>query len=152
MPEAALHEVLRVAGWPDAAAEAVAVAGTDPVLATRFRIGCAGVAAIGAAALAAAELWSLRAGRARQRIAVDLRRVTAALASSRYLRIDGMPPKSPFDAVSGIYAAGDGRAVMLHCNFPQSPRCGAPRLGTTGGGVTGARGGGSAVGGRWSGA
>jgi hypothetical protein len=88
------------------------------VLGTRFRIGAAGAAAIGAAGLAAAELWARRAGRARQPVGVDLRRVTAALASSRYLRIDGAPPRNPFDPVSGFFAAGNGRSVMLHCNFP----------------------------------
>jgi hypothetical protein len=103
MPEAALREVLRVAGWPEAAARDVEITGTDPVLATRFRIGAAGAAAIGAAALAAAELWSLRAGRVRQKIAVDLSRVTAALASSRYLRIDDAPPRNFFDPVSGCH-------------------------------------------------
>jgi len=118
MPEAALREVLRVAGWPEAAGGAVAIAGADPVLATRFRIGTAGAAAIGAAALAAAELWALRAGRVRQKVALDLRRVTAALASSRYLRIDGAPPRNFFDALSGFHIAGDGRSLMLHCNFP----------------------------------
>jgi crotonobetainyl-CoA:carnitine CoA-transferase CaiB-like acyl-CoA transferase len=118
MPHAALNELLSLAGWPADAAHAVAIAGADPVLATRFRIGTAGAAAIAASAVAAAELWSLRSGKPRQTIAVDLRHATAALRSNRYLRIDGAPPKDIFDPVSGFYAARDGRPVFLHCNFP----------------------------------
>ena len=119
MAYAALHELLSLAGFPEAAAEDIAIAGADPVLATRFRIGAAGAAAIAASALAAAELWSLRSGQGRrQRLGVDLRHAVAALRSNRYLRIDGAPPKDFFDPLFGFYATRDGRAVMLHCNFP----------------------------------
>jgi crotonobetainyl-CoA:carnitine CoA-transferase CaiB-like acyl-CoA transferase len=118
MPRAALDELLRLAGLPEAAAKDVAIVGSDPVLATRFRVGTAGAAAIAAAAVAAAELWSLRSGEPRQQIAVDVRHATAALRSGRYLRIDGAPPKDFFDPLFGFYATRDGRAVMLHCNFP----------------------------------
>jgi len=60
----------------------------------------------------------VRSGRPRQAIAVELRQAVAALRSNRHLRIDGVPPRDIFDAVSGLYATRDGRAVMLHCNFP----------------------------------
>jgi crotonobetainyl-CoA:carnitine CoA-transferase CaiB-like acyl-CoA transferase len=118
MPRAALDELLRLAGLPEAAAREVAILGDDPVLPTPFRVGAAGAAAIAASAVAAAGLWSSRSGKPRQPIAVDLRRATAALRSNRYLRIDGAPPRDFFDPVSGFYAARDGRTVMLHCNFP----------------------------------
>jgi crotonobetainyl-CoA:carnitine CoA-transferase CaiB-like acyl-CoA transferase len=118
MPRAALAELLRLAGLPEAAAQDVAIVGDDPVLPTRFRVGAAGAAAIAAAAVAAAELWSLRGGEPRQDVAVDLRHATAALRSNRYLRIDGVPPKDIFDRLSGFYGTRDGRSVFLHCNFP----------------------------------
>ena len=115
----ALHELLSLAGLPPDAAPDVAIAGGDPVLPTRFRIGEAGAAAIAAAAVAAAELWALRSGGGkRQRIALEMRHVVAALRSGRYLRIDGRPPQDVFDPVSGFHATRDGRFVMLHCNFP----------------------------------
>ena len=118
MPYAALQELLSLAGLPGSAGEAVSFEGGDPVLATRFRIGTAGAAAIAAAALAAAELFALRPGGRRQQVAVDLRHAVAALRSSRLLRIDGAPPQDIFDPVSGFHRARDGRSVMLHCNFP----------------------------------
>jgi crotonobetainyl-CoA:carnitine CoA-transferase CaiB-like acyl-CoA transferase len=118
MPYAALRELLSLAGLPAEAAQSVAIAGADPVLPTRFRIGKAGAAAIAAAAVAAAELYAVRSGRKRQAIAVDLRHAVAALRSGRHLRIGGAPPAEIFDPVSGFYATRDGRRVMLHCNFP----------------------------------
>jgi hypothetical protein len=118
MPLAALDELLCLGGLPEAAAREVTIAGTDPVLATRFRVGAAGAAAIAAAAVAAAELWSLRSREPRQPIAIDLRHASAALRSGRYLRIDGAPPKDVFDRLSGFHATRDGRSVFLHCNFP----------------------------------
>ena len=117
MPYAALAELLSLAGLPDAAAARIELMGADPVVATRFRIGAAGAAAIAASAAAASELWAMRTGR-RQRIAVDLRAAVAALRSGRYLRIDGGAPRDIFDPVSGFHATRDGRSVFLHCNFP----------------------------------
>ena len=67
MPLAALREILEAAdfrpgGTPD-------IRGADPVLRTRYRVGAAGAAALGAVGLAADHLWQLRGGRA-QRVAV----------------------------------------------------------------------------------
>jgi crotonobetainyl-CoA:carnitine CoA-transferase CaiB-like acyl-CoA transferase len=118
MPHAALDELLTLAGLPEAATRDVTIAGDDPVVATRFRVGAAGAAAVAASAVAAAELWSARSGEPRQAIAVDLRHAVAALRSGRYLRIDGAPPKDFFDPLFGFYPTRDDRSVMLHCNFP----------------------------------
>jgi crotonobetainyl-CoA:carnitine CoA-transferase CaiB-like acyl-CoA transferase len=119
MPHAVLNELLRFAALTDARGDALEITGSDPVLPTRFRIGAAGAAAVAASAAAAAELWRLRTGGARrQSISVDLRHATAALRSARYLRIDGAPPREPWDPLSGLYPARDGRQVYLHCNFP----------------------------------
>ncbi len=118
MPHAALAELLTLAGLPESAAETCRIVGHDPVLPTRFRIGAAGAAAITASAMAANELWAERTHGPRQAIAVDLHHAVAALRSARYLRIDGKPPKEPFDRLSGLYEAERGRWVFLHCNFP----------------------------------
>src|SRR5690242_20376480 len=116
--EDALRELLRLAGLPESVAETCRMVGRDPVLPTRFRIGAAGGAAIAASAMAANEVWAARSHRPRQAIAVDLHHAVAALRSARYLRIDGKPPKEPFDRLSGLYEVHGGRWAFLHCNFP----------------------------------
>jgi CoA-transferase family III len=88
----------------------------DPILTTRYRVTAAGAAAIGAAGLAAAELWAMRTGQ-RQRVAVEGRAATAALRSNDYLTIDGAAPPSPRSELTGFYQARNGRWVYLHCNF-----------------------------------
>ncbi|HEV2548135.1 MAG TPA: CoA transferase [Stellaceae bacterium] len=118
MPHSALRALLSLAGVPESAVETCRIVGRAPVLPTRFRIGAAGAAAIAAAAMAANELWAERTHEPRQAIAVDLHHAVAALRSARYLRIDGKPPKEPFDRLSGFYEAEGGRSVFLHCNFP----------------------------------
>jgi len=118
MPDAPLDELLNLAGIPESRASQLEIAGSDPVLPTRFRVGEVAAAAIAAGAIAAAELWALRSdGDRSQRIAVDLRHAVAALRSPRYLRIDGAAPKEPWDPLSGLYPARGGRWVYLHCNF-----------------------------------
>jgi crotonobetainyl-CoA:carnitine CoA-transferase CaiB-like acyl-CoA transferase len=118
MPRPALDELLMLAALDASRGGAVEITGDDPVVPTPFRVGTAGAAAVAAAATAAAELFALRNGASRrQDVAVDLRHAAAALRSSRYLRIDGAPPREPWDPLSGLYAARDGRWILLHCNF-----------------------------------
>jgi len=118
MSDMPLHELLKLAGMAGSRASRVEIAGCDPVLPTRFRVGEAAASAIAASALAAAELWALRSADSRsQNVSVDLRHAVAALRSSRYLRIDGAAPKEPWDPLSGLYRAREGRWVSLHCNF-----------------------------------
>ena len=76
MPLTALREILEAAafrpsGTPD-------IHGADPAARTRYRVGTAGAAALGALGLAAAHVWQLRGGRA-QRVAVDVRAAAASL-------------------------------------------------------------------------
>ena len=119
MPHAALNELLNLAALARPVGDDVEIRGTDPVFPTRFRIGAAGAAAIAACAMAAAEIWALRADEnRRQRISVDLRHAVAALRSARYLRIGGAVPESLADPLSGLYRARGERWVYLHCNFP----------------------------------
>jgi len=119
VPHAALADLLSLVRFAERPADEIEIHGADPVLPTRFRIGAAASAAIAASALAAAQLWAMRTRKNRsQAISVDLRHAVAALRSTRYLRIDGAPPKDAFDALSGLYQASNGRWVFLHCNFP----------------------------------
>jgi crotonobetainyl-CoA:carnitine CoA-transferase CaiB-like acyl-CoA transferase len=89
----------------------------DPILPTPFRIGEAGSAALAAVGLAVSDLWELRTGR-RQQIAIDTRRATASLRSTRYLKMDAEQVSSERNTIMGFYPAKNGRWSYLHCNFP----------------------------------
>ena len=112
-----LEELWRTAGCADEALERISIEGCDPVLPSPFKIGEAAAATIGAAALAAAELWRLRSGRV-QKVHVDTRTAAMAFRSERHLRIDGEPPPPLWDDIAGFHATGDGRWLQLHTNFP----------------------------------
>jgi crotonobetainyl-CoA:carnitine CoA-transferase CaiB-like acyl-CoA transferase len=116
-PAPVLAELWRLAGGDPVALDEVRLTGRDPVLPGRFLVGTAATATIAAAGLAAAEVWRLRSG-ARQTVAVDMRAAAAAFRSQSYLRLDGKAPADPWAPVSGYYQAGDGRWILLHCNFP----------------------------------
>ena len=107
----------QAAGCAPEALERLSLTGHDPILPGRFKVGTAALASIGASALAAAECWRLRTGRA-QPVSVEIRAAAAAFRSERYLRVDGQPPADPWSPLSGFYRAGDGRWMQLHCNFP----------------------------------
>jgi hypothetical protein len=70
--EAVLADLWRLAGLAPHAADVVALTGEEPVLPSSFRIGTAAQATIAAAALAAAEVWRRRTGRA-QVVSVTMR-------------------------------------------------------------------------------
>lgn len=107
----------RGAGHDDAALNDVRFTGSEPVLPSSFAVGTAAQATIGAAALAAAELWRLRGGR-RQSVGVDMRRAAVEFRSERYLRVDGRRPDEYHDDLAGLYLCGDGRFARLHTNLP----------------------------------
>ncbi len=113
---AALQDLWTLAGGDPAALAQVSLHGSDPVLPSSFRIGAAAQASIGAAGLAAAELWRLRSGR-RQKVSVDITHAALAFQSERHLRVDGRKAPNVWDAIAGIYPTGDGRHVRLHTNF-----------------------------------
>jgi crotonobetainyl-CoA:carnitine CoA-transferase CaiB-like acyl-CoA transferase len=116
-PMMALADILDAAGLPRTAAARVQLIGDDPVLPTPYRIGAAGSAAIGAAGLAAAQLWEMRSGRA-QEVEVSVRAAAAALRGARYMKFDGPSQPDPMDPLTGFYPVANGRWVFLHCNFP----------------------------------
>jgi crotonobetainyl-CoA:carnitine CoA-transferase CaiB-like acyl-CoA transferase len=102
VPRDALAELLDAAGQARATADSIEFTGSDPVFATRYRVGTAGAAALGALGIAASRLWQLRTGRG-QRVSVGLRAAAASLRSSRYLRIDGAaPPALADDELGGL--------------------------------------------------
>lgn len=116
-PRDALAALWRHAGQHDAALEAIALTGAEPVLPSSFAVGTAAQASIAAAALAAAELWRLRTGR-RQRVGVDMRDAGIEFRSEHYMRAAGQGRGEIWDKIAGLYRCGDGRWVRLHTNFP----------------------------------
>ncbi|GMQ77424.1 MAG: hypothetical protein BMS9Abin01_2770 [Gammaproteobacteria bacterium] len=106
-----LERLWKSAGCPAESLQHIDIEGSDPVLPSPFKIGEAAAATIGATALAAAELWRLRTGRAQQ-VQVDTRTAAMAFRSERHLRIDGAPPPALWDdIVAGPVAA---RALAAH--------------------------------------
>lgn len=101
---------------PDALAHAD-VAGNAAVLPSSFDVATAAQASLGAAALAAAELWHLRTWQ-RQQVRVD--RAHAALECSGWFALDGRVPEL-WDKLSGLYGCGQAVAapgwVRIHANF-----------------------------------
>src|SRR5579863_8124183 len=116
-PKHVLANLWRSAGHDDAALAQIQFTGAEPVLPSSFSVGTAAAVAIGAAALAAAELWRLRTGR-RQSVRVDMRRAAVEFRSERYLRVDGRVPDEYHDDLAGLYRCGDGRFARLHTNLP----------------------------------
>jgi crotonobetainyl-CoA:carnitine CoA-transferase CaiB-like acyl-CoA transferase len=115
-PKKILTDLWRAAGQPEAALEAVALTGAEPVLPSSFAVGAAAQATVAASGLAANELWHLRTGR-RQRVSVDMRHAAVEFRSERYLRIDDKPAREARDRIVGLYRCGDGRWVRLHTNL-----------------------------------
>jgi crotonobetainyl-CoA:carnitine CoA-transferase CaiB-like acyl-CoA transferase len=109
MPRAALREVLAAAGLRERPVE---IAGDDPVLPIRYRVGAAASASLAALGLAVTEL----AGGS-QRIGVSARAAAVSLRSATYLQINGKPLPTPWDPMSGFYPVRDGW-ISIHCNFP----------------------------------
>jgi crotonobetainyl-CoA:carnitine CoA-transferase CaiB-like acyl-CoA transferase len=116
-PANVLIELCRDAGLDDEAWADVACTGAEPALPSSFAVGTAAQASIGAAALAAAELWRLRSGR-RQRVSVEMRNAAIEFRSERYLRVDGKEPNDHHDPIAGLYRCGEGRWARLHTNLP----------------------------------
>jgi hypothetical protein len=126
MAQNALAGLAALLGWTHDEAMSVAVANADPVLRTRYRVGEAAAAALGACGIAANRLW-MRRGGAHQALSVDLRHAAASLRSNRYLALEGPRPPDAMDKLTGFYPVANGRWVYLHCNFAHH-RAGIARL------------------------
>ncbi|MDO8980181.1 MAG: CoA transferase [Afipia sp.] len=115
-PREILSDIWSLGGGEPSALDAVTLTGSEPMLPSSFRVGAAAQATIAAAGLAAAEIWKARSGEA-QGISVDMTHAAVECRSERYLRVDDKPPPPAWDAIAGVYKAGDGRFVRLHTNF-----------------------------------
>ncbi len=116
-PNAALEALLNAGDWSLPSPPTPVIAGDDPILPTRFRIGAAAGAAIAAVGVAANQLWAARGGRSQQ-LGLEIEAVAAALRSERSYSLDGRPAPGVWHDVSGFYPTGDQRWVQLHCNHP----------------------------------
>ncbi|HEV3106331.1 MAG TPA: CoA transferase [Trinickia sp.] len=115
-PINALEHLWSIAACDPDALENIRFIGTDPGLPSVFRVGALASATIGAAALAAAECYRLRTGRA-QHVDVSMRRALVSFRSERYLRIDDGAAPELRDPLTGFYTTRDGRWIQLHMNF-----------------------------------
>jgi crotonobetainyl-CoA:carnitine CoA-transferase CaiB-like acyl-CoA transferase len=116
-PRAVLEQIWTALGHEASALDRVDLTGSEPVLPSSFAVGTAMQATVAASALAAAEIWKARGGKA-QSVGVDMRRAAIAARSERYLTVDGGPAPELWDKIAGTYRCGDGRYVRLHTNFP----------------------------------
>src|SRR6478752_5353942 len=104
----------------------VTIAGADPVLSTRFKIGEACAAALGGVGVAVSDISEMKTGR-RQKVAIDVRHAAASLRSSGYLqRPDAGGTFKPIvnenheamRAITQPWATKDGRWVLPHFGLP----------------------------------
>lgn len=117
MPYQALQELVTLTGLPKQSLQRVQIVGNDPVIPIRYRVGAAESAVLAAIGLASSELWALRTGR-HQTVRIDVLDAVASLRNSKYLKIDGAPPKRTGQQLGGFYELKDGRWFYLHCGFP----------------------------------
>ena len=113
----ALNEIWQLTGCDATALDNIKLSGEDPVLSSIFRVGTAASVTIGAASLAAAEIWRLRTGN-RQEVSLDCRDAAIAFCSEHYTRIVGRPRTEFWSPISGYYQTNDNRWIQLHCQFP----------------------------------
>ncbi len=101
----------------EASPTTLAITGADPILPTRFRVGEAAAAAIGAQAVAAADLWCVLGG-APQRVEVDVGAAAASLLSFLLMRAPGAKLERGAPASVAFFRARDGW-IHLHGGFPR---------------------------------
>ena len=111
-----LARLWSLAAFDRRALDRIDLTGEEPALPSVFPIGTAASACIGAAGLAASELWRLRTGSA-QPVRVAMRHAAIAYRSERYLRIEGAPVEGPHRAQS-YFRDGSGRWMQLHMAYP----------------------------------
>jgi crotonobetainyl-CoA:carnitine CoA-transferase CaiB-like acyl-CoA transferase len=129
--EDTLADILSVVGTDRGLMERIQITGADPILPSKFLIGTAGAGVIGAAGLAASELWRLRTGLI-QDVSLNVRAAAIGMRASLYFRKNsdsstepmranmqaGLSTKEWWSPVSGFYQGKDGAWIQLHCNFP----------------------------------
>ena len=108
-------EVWRGLGGDPRCLERLTVTGPAHVLPSVFPVTAVAAGTIGAATLAAAELWRARGGPTAP-VAVDTRHAALACRSERFVQTFDHDLGAAWDPVAGVYAAADGW-VRLHTNF-----------------------------------
>jgi crotonobetainyl-CoA:carnitine CoA-transferase CaiB-like acyl-CoA transferase len=116
-PTEATAHIWQLGGGDPSALDHLTLTGEEPALPSTFAVGTMAQATVAASALAAAEFWRARTGR-QQRVAVDMCHAAAEFRSERYLQVEGVPERSVWDKVAGVYKVGDGRYVRVHANMP----------------------------------
>src|SRR5215475_3900455 len=122
----AFEEIMAVRGRGMPERGEVTFVGTDPVLATRFKIGETCAAALGAVGVVVNDLWQLKTGR-RQKVSVDVRHAAAGLRSTSYLQRPG--PDGAFAPIvneeheamrrmTQPWRTRDGRWFLPHFGLP----------------------------------
>jgi len=90
--------------------------GPEHVLPSAFAVTESAAVSVGAATLAAADLFEARGGPS-QPVAIDRAHAAAAFSAERLLRVNGAPVEA-WAELSGAYRTADDRFIQLHCNFP----------------------------------
>ncbi len=121
--KSALAALLASAGAPDLDLSEVEIRGTDPVLATRFKIGEAAALALAAGGAVAARCWQLRTGRA-QGVRIDVAAAAASLLGFAFQRVEGvdLSDLSKRRNITDFYPTRDGRFVLMHGGFAHLQR------------------------------
>ena len=106
-----------VAGGKDAL-NYITLLGADPILPSNFKVGTAASVTIGAASLAALEVWRARTGR-EQSITLTMRDAAIAFCSEHYTEVDNKAVMQSFwSPASGHFKDKDGNWIQLHCQYP----------------------------------
>ena len=113
-----LSDIWSLADGNSDALEYITFSGTDPILPSNFKVGTAASVSIGAASLAALEVWRARTGR-EQTITLNMRDSAIAFCSEHYTEVDKKAVMESFwSPVSGYFNDKDGNWIQLHCQYP----------------------------------
>jgi crotonobetainyl-CoA:carnitine CoA-transferase CaiB-like acyl-CoA transferase len=122
----AFEEVMAARGQGMPAPAEVEIAGRDPVLSTRFRIGDTCAAVLAGVGVAVNDLWELKTGR-RQKASISVRHAAAGLKSSSYLQRPAgggifrdvvSADHEAMRAITQPWPTKDGRFVLPHFGLP----------------------------------
>jgi hypothetical protein len=117
-PEISVAKSLWTAlGGNDAALNALHFSGPSGGLPSCFHVSALAAAIIGAATLAAAELWGARRNEPLRAVSVDRRLAAAAFRCERLLQPIGWTLPPVRDPITDDYEAADGW-IRLHTNYP----------------------------------
>jgi hypothetical protein len=114
--ERLLRDLWRALGGRAPDADAVRLEGPPPALPSTFQVGALASASIGAATLAAAELWAFRRGDGLRACSVSRRHAGAAFRCERLSEPEGWTLPPVWDPFAGDYQTRDGW-VRLHTNY-----------------------------------